>query len=132
MTVDSAPIIYFLEDHPRLAARFAPVFEAEAEGALDIVISAITVAEVLAGPLKAGNEALAASYRRALSLWEIVSVDAELAALAARLRIAHGLRLPDALQAATALVSGSAALITHDRDFSRLDSLRVIDGTAQT
>jgi hypothetical protein len=26
--VDSAPIIYTLEDHPRFAARFHPIFEA--------------------------------------------------------------------------------------------------------
>ena len=62
VTVDSAPIIYFLEDHPKLAARFAPVFDAAAQGALSIFVSTITVAEVVAGPLKAGNEILAAQY----------------------------------------------------------------------
>ena len=129
VTVDSAPIIYFLEDHPTFAARFAALFEAEANDELEIVISAITVAEVLAGPFKVGNEALANRYRRALSIWSIVPVDAEVATLAARLRVAHGLRLPDALQAATALASGSIALVTHDRDFSRLTGLSVITGT---
>ncbi len=128
VTLDSAPIIYFLEDHPTFAARFAALFEAEAKDELEIVISAITVAEVLAGPLKAENEALANRYRRALSMWSIVPVDAEVATLAARLRVAHGLRLPDALQAATALASGSIALVTHDRDFSRLTGLSVITG----
>lgn len=60
VTVDSAPIIYFLEDHPRWAARFAPIFDAAADGDLAIFVSTITVAEVLAGPLRAGNEILAA------------------------------------------------------------------------
>jgi predicted nucleic acid-binding protein len=129
VTVDSAPIIYFLEDHPTFAPRFAALFEAEANGELEIVISATTVAEVLAGPFKAGNEALASRCLRALSIWSIVPVDAEVATLAARLRIAHALRLPDALQAATALHSGSIALVTHDRDFSRLTGLSVITGT---
>ena len=130
VTIDSAPIIYFLEDHPKFAPLFAGLFEAQAADQLEIVISAITLAEVLAGPFKAGNEALASRYRRALANWEIVTVDAEVATLAARLRIAHGLRLPDALQAATALHSGSAALVTHDRDFSRLTGLRVISGAS--
>ena len=66
VTVDSAPIIYFLEDHSKLAARFAPVFDAAAQGALSIFVSTITVAEVVAGPLKAGNEILAAQYCEAL------------------------------------------------------------------
>ena len=128
VTVDSAPIIHVLEDHPEFAPRITALFEAEAAGLLEITMSAITVAQVLAGPLKAGNEALANRYRRALSQWEIVAVDAEPATLAARLRAAHGLRLPDALQAATALQSASAALVTHDRDFATPTGLRVIDG----
>jgi len=128
VTVDSAPLIYFLEDHRVYARRFAPVFEASAAGALDIVISAIAVAEVLTGPLKAGNEALANRYLRALEEWRVVPVDAEIAALAARLRTGHKLLLPDAIHAATALATDSAALVTHDRDFSGLRGLRIIDG----
>ncbi|MGA3242674.1 MAG: hypothetical protein ABSG03_41055 [Bryobacteraceae bacterium] len=34
--------------------------------------------------------------------------------------------MPDAVQAATALAINADALVTHDRDFSRLKSLRVI------
>ena len=67
IAVDSAPIIYFLENTPRHAVRFAPLFEAVDAGTISIVISAITVAEVLAGPLARGNEALAARYREALT-----------------------------------------------------------------
>jgi predicted nucleic acid-binding protein len=126
VAVDSAPLIYFLEDHRTLAPRFAPLFEAEAAGDIEIAVSAIAVAEVLAGPLKAGNEALASRYRRALEAWQIVPVDAELATMAARLRAAYGLRLPDAIHAATAISAGCEALVTHDRDFARLKGLRVI------
>jgi predicted nucleic acid-binding protein len=129
IAVDSAPLIYFLEDHRTLAARFAPLFEAEAAGKIEIVISAIAVAEVLAGPLKTGNEALASRYRRAMDAWQIVPVDAELATMAARLRAAYGLRLADAIHAATAISTGCVALVTHDRDFARLKGLRVITGT---
>lgn len=128
IAVDSAPLIYFLEDHRTLAARFVPLFEAEAAGIIEIVVSAIAVAEVLAGPLKTGNEALASRYRRAMEAWQIVAVDAELATMAARLRAAYGLRLADAIHAATAISSGCVALVTHDRDFTRLKGLRVITG----
>lgn len=130
VTVDSAPLIYFLENHRIYAQRFEPLFVANATGTLEIVISSIAVAEVLAGPLKGGNEALADRYRRTLAEWQTVPVDAELAALAARLRASHGLRLPDAIHAATALSTNSTALVTHDRDFSGLKGLRIIDGSA--
>ena len=34
LLIDSAPIIYVLEDHPELATVFRPVFEAHDEGLL--------------------------------------------------------------------------------------------------
>ena len=128
VTIDSAPLIYFLEDHKVFKPLYAPLFQAEADGLLEFSLSAIAVAEVMTGPLKAGNEALANRYRRALSLWNIVVLDVEVAALAARLRAGHALKLPDAIHAATAIHSGSIALVTHDRDFSRLKGLRIING----
>jgi predicted nucleic acid-binding protein len=36
------------------------------------------------------------------------------------------LKLPDVVQAASALAINAAAIVTHDRDFSRVHSLRVI------
>jgi len=129
VTVDSAPIICFLEDHPKLAARFAPVFDAAARGALSIFVSTITVAEVVAGPLKAGNEILAAQYCEALrgsKNWEIIPVTEEIAILAARIRAIRNLRLPDAIQVATAVATGSLALVTHDIDFSKVREIKII------
>ena len=58
LAVDTAPIIYWLEGHPRFADRFAPVFSAVESGAAIVVISTVTLAEVLAGPLRAGHELL--------------------------------------------------------------------------
>jgi hypothetical protein len=46
LLVDSAPIIYLLEDHPEFAAVFRPVFEAHDEGLLRL---AVTDAESLRG-----------------------------------------------------------------------------------
>ena len=57
--VDTAPFIYLLESHPLLADQFVGLFEAAAQGALSIALSTITLAEVLTGPCKAGQTALA-------------------------------------------------------------------------
>jgi predicted nucleic acid-binding protein len=126
VTVDSAPIIYFLENHPRLAGRYAPFFDAEAEGRLRIAVSTITLAEVLTGPLRYDNELLAEQYRKALSGWEVVPVSEEIAVAAARFRATYQLRLPDAIQLATTVETGSVALITHDRDFSRVADISIL------
>jgi predicted nucleic acid-binding protein len=126
LLVDSAPIIYVMEGHAELAALFRPVFERHEAGQLRFAITTISLAEVLTGPLGAGDEALAERYRATLKSWFVVDLDAEIAESAARLRASLKLKLADAVQAASALAIGADALITHDRDFSRLMSLRVI------
>jgi predicted nucleic acid-binding protein len=126
LLLDSAPVIYFLEDHPKFAARFAPVFEAHAAGRLSLAVTTITIAEVLTGPLQAGNDALARRYRAVLDSWRCVVLDAEIAESAARLRGTLRLKLADAIQAASALAINAAALVTHDRDFSRVKALRTL------
>jgi len=130
VVVDSAPIIYFLEDHRTLAPRFAALFERAAAGDIGIAISAITLAEVLAGPLVAGNEVLAETYRTALTHgkgWSVVPVTEQIAVGAARFRARYRLKLPDALQLATVLAVGAYALVTYDRDFRSVRDVKVIE-----
>lgn len=129
VTMDTAPIIYFLQDHPVFAPLYAPVFEAAEKGELGIVISAITLTEVLTGPLKAGDEVSAARFREALTRspgWELVPVDEQVAAAAARFRAQYGLRTPDAIQIATTVVSRSHALITSDKGFRKVRGISVL------
>ena len=103
LLVDSAPIIYTLEGHPTLAQRYAELFARHAAGELRLAVSTVTIAEVLTGPLKAGNETLAIRYRALLETWIVVAMDAKIAESAARLRARYGLKLPDAVQLASAL-----------------------------
>jgi len=126
LLVDSAPIIYVLEEHPELAPAFRPVFEAHDEGLLRLAVTTVTLAEVLTGPLGARDEVLTERYRATLKSWFVVDLDAEIAESAARLRAACKLKLADAVQAASALAVGADALVTHDRDFSALRDLRVL------
>jgi hypothetical protein len=53
-----------------------------------------------------GDEELRRAYRQALTPtvgWSLAEIDADIAVLAARLRVRHGLTLPDAMQLAVAL-----------------------------
>lgn len=124
--MDSAPIIYFLEGHAKFGPRFKPLFEAHAAGRFRFAVTTITVAEVLTGPLQAADEALARRYRAILESWQVVDLDLDVAESAARLRTTLRLKLADAVQAASALAVNADALVTHDRDFSRVSSLRII------
>src|SRR5579863_2518602 len=124
--IDSAPIIYVIEGHPKLGPRFRPLFEAHAAGRLRFAVTTITIAEVLTGPLRANDNALARRYRAILDSWQPIALDVDIAESAARLRASLRLNLADAVQAASALAINAAALVTHDRDFSRVRALRVI------
>ncbi len=126
LLVDSAPIIYVLDGHVRLGPYFQPLFDTHARRAYRLAVSTVTIAEVLTGPLQAGNEALARRYRAILESWQVVELDLNIAEGAARLRASLGLKLADAVQVASALAINADALVTHDRDFSRVRALRVI------
>jgi predicted nucleic acid-binding protein len=126
LLLDSPPIIYFLEDHPKFAPRFAPLFDAQAAGRLRFAVATVTIAEVLTGPHRTGDEALTRRYRAIFRTWQIVDLDIGIAESAARLRGSLRLKLADAIQAASALAINATALVTHDLDFSRVRALRKI------
>jgi predicted nucleic acid-binding protein len=126
LLLDSAPIIYFLEGHAKLGLRFAPLFEAHAAGRVQFAVTTVSVCEVLTGPLKSGDDAVVRRYRAILDSWRVIDLDADIAESAARLRASLGLKLADSIQAASALAINAAALVTHDRDFSRVRSLKIM------
>lgn len=115
-----------LEPHPTLGPRFRPLFDAHAAGKLRFAVTTITIAEVLTGPFRVGDDELASRYRATLTSWRTISIDADIAESAARLRVSRRLKLADAVQAASALAINADALVTRDRDFSRVRWLRII------
>ena len=126
LLVDSAPLIYHLEDNAQFAHRFVGLFEAAAAGRVLIAISTITVAEVLTGPYQHGRDTLARRIESALREHAIHPLSTDIAVQAARLRQRYRLRLPDAIQLATALEIDAYALVSHDRDFSGVQDVRIL------
>jgi predicted nucleic acid-binding protein len=124
--VDSAPIIYVLEAHSRFARRFQPLFDRQAAGEIFLAVTTTTIAEVLTGPLAAAEEALAKRYRAAMESWNVIDLTIDIAESAARFRASLNLKLADAIQLASAIAANADALVTHDRDFSRVTSLPVL------
>jgi predicted nucleic acid-binding protein len=126
LLVDSAPLIYVLERHPKFAKRFEPLFLRHAAGKLELAVTTVTIAEVLSGPLGHGEEALAKRYRAVLEAWQVVELTTDLAESAARIRARYRLKLPDAIQVASALSIDAHALVTYDRDFKTVRGLTIL------
>jgi predicted nucleic acid-binding protein len=126
--IDTNPIIYWFEGSP-LAEPFESVFADVHAGRIDAMVTPITVAEVVSGPLRAGKEALAERYRQAMAAsngFAVRDINADIAMLAARLRLRHTLKLPDAIQLATAVQTGCFALISRNRDFGNVTDVLVL------
>ncbi len=118
--VDSAPIIHYLEDHPEFSARYEKIFSGAEAGDYELVITTVSLIEVLTGPLRQGNKSLADTYREALTSppnWRVVDLTPSIAHRAAQIRGVTRLRTPDAIQLASALEVSCIGLVTQDRDF---------------
>ncbi len=126
LLVDTAPIIYVLEGHPRFAEQFELMFQRYVDGELFLAVSTNTIAEVLTGPIRAREETLARRYRAALEAWQVVELTSDITESAARFRGQYGLKLPDAIQLASAVAISADALVTHARDFYSVQSLKIL------
>jgi len=127
--LDTAPVIYFVEAHPKYDARVTDVFQRIGEGRMSGATSLITLTEVLTQPIAAGNGKLQEEYRDLLlnsKNFQSLQIDETIAEDAARLRARYNLRTPDALQVATALNAGCQAFLTNDAKLARVNDIRVL------
>jgi len=104
--LDTAPIIYLIEENPIYLKTVRSFFESVDQGKFQVVTSVITLLEVLVQPLRQDNQGLAQEYRDILlnaAGVTTVLLSPEIAEEAAQLRAQHHLRTPDAIQMATAM-----------------------------
>jgi hypothetical protein len=64
--LDTAPLIYFIEENPNYLDITDVFFEAMFRGEFSVVTSVLTITEVLVYPLRQGNTTLAQQYREIL------------------------------------------------------------------
>jgi predicted nucleic acid-binding protein len=128
--LDTAPLIYFIEEHQTYLPLVRPFFEAVDQGKIQVVTSVLTLTEVLIHPLRRGDRTLADAYRRILlsaNQVTTIRVSEAVAEEAAQLRSRYGLRTPDAIQLATAILSGARSFLTNDdRLPGAISSIKII------
>lgn len=91
-------------------------------------VSRLSMMECLVKPLREQNSTDIKRYRGffASAGLQIVEVNALVIETATMLRARHGLRAPDAIQAASALsIKGTMLFLTGDRQFSKVPGLNV-------
>jgi predicted nucleic acid-binding protein len=127
--VDTAVFIYFIEENERFLPAIAPLFGAVDSGKLQLVVSALSLLEVLVVPYRAGDAALAQRYEAVLTRSRgvrMIDLTRDHLRLAAKLRAATGAVTPDALQLAASLAAGCSAFLTNDRRLPTVPGLRIV------
>jgi predicted nucleic acid-binding protein len=128
--LDANALIYLIEGTASLAAKTRQCLaRLQAEhGNLRTAVSRLTWLECRGGPLKANDAALLAVYDAFFARPDLLTVemDAQVVELATIIRACHGLKTPDALQAACCLQLGAAhVLVTGDAALRRVPGLKV-------
>jgi len=98
----------------------ALIVELASDG-LEGIVSAVSLAELLVGPHREGDSSKVAAARDfvlGLPNATLIGVGADVADQAARFR-AEGLRMPDALIAASGTEGGAEAIVTNDPGMRR-------------
>ncbi|MEH2089304.1 type II toxin-antitoxin system VapC family toxin [Nostoc sp.] len=127
--LDTAPLIYFIEENPNYLDVTDAFFEAMFRGEFSVVTSVLTITEVLVYPLRQGNTGLAQQYREILFNSQgltAIEVFPDIAENAAQLRADYNLRTPDAIQMATAIRGGASFFLTNDARLPSLPALSVL------
>ena len=128
--IDTAPIIYYIEAHPKYGPLVSEIVKAFQSGKLVAFSSVITLSEVLPKPIKAKNETLTREFSNFLKAGKNISmlaITADIAELAGRLRGRYTfLRTMDAIQIAASLEVKAAAFITNDSKLKNVSELKVI------
>ncbi|MBC7527806.1 MAG: PIN domain-containing protein [Chthonomonadaceae bacterium] len=96
------------------------------QGGRRIVSSELTRMETLVLPIRLQNVALTADYRRLFQqrTVDLLPITSDILDRAARLRATvPGLKIPDAIHVAIALLRGCTLFVTNDTGFRRVPSL---------
>lgn len=126
--IDTAPFIYFFEDHEIYADVMERLFlDFESRNA-QLVTSLITYTEIITKPLKHGKSRLMEKYRAYFTGSRNISLlpfSIQCAEETARIRCAYNLKTPDAIQIASAITCGADCILTNDASWKRITEIPV-------
>jgi len=125
--LDTAPLIYFIEENPAYIEIVRFFFEAMDKGDFLVVTSTVTLLEVLVHPLRNNNRELATEYRDILLNSKLITleVSSAIAEQAAQLRATHNIRTPDAIQISAALNAGATHFFTNDIRLPEIPAIQI-------
>jgi predicted nucleic acid-binding protein len=127
--LDTNVWIYAVESYPAFLRELTDFFQRVDQNQYVAITSELSLAETLVKPIKDNDQARQVAYKKAIVNRKNVSVIPILRELlidAAQVRAETGLKLPDAIHAATAVQARCTTFITNDAQLKKLSNLHVV------
>ena len=123
--LNTVALIYFLEENERYSKLAEKIFGRIESGELQGVLANLAFAELLVPLYRSGDPRAAAGLANRIFNFrnlEVVTLTTEISIEAARLRAEYSLRTPDAIHAATAIITQASGILTNDKRLAVLTS----------
>jgi predicted nucleic acid-binding protein len=127
--LDTAPLIYYIEENRNYSPILNKLFLANSKGDFLFQTSVITLLEVLVHPMRANEPQLVEEYQNILCnspSIDIIDLTIDIAIKAASLRAKYGLKTPDSIQVATALNASSEFFLTNDIRLKAISEIEIL------
>jgi predicted nucleic acid-binding protein len=127
--LDTAPLIYYIEENQQYSKILDPLFFTNSKGKFLFQTSVITLLEVLVLPLRQKELQLVEQYQNILCnspTIEIFDLNVEITIIAAGYRAKYGLKTPDSIQMATAIYSSADYFLTNDIRLKAVKEIEVL------
>jgi predicted nucleic acid-binding protein len=116
--IDTAPLIYYIEDNKSYREILAEFMDLVEAGDVSLVSSTLTLLEVLVQPLRVNRHDIVKNYEeiltrsQSLQLFELDIIGGR---RAAEIRARYNFKTPDAIQLAIALITKADIFLTNDK-----------------
>ena len=127
--IDTAPFIYYIEEHEKYFPLIKSIFDKIDEFEIDAITSTITLLEVLVQPIKENDKELEKQYLEILidnENLELIDINVVIAKKASEIRANYKIKSPDAIQLATGIVNQCDSFLTNDTDLKKVEEINVI------
>ena len=127
--VDTAPFIYYIEQNPEYFDKAKRFFMQAYEDDVELVTSVITMEEYLVFPYRNNSHYYISLFDRLITTLgiKVVSIDEVIAKKAAGIRAEYkAFKAMDALQIATAMISGCDLFLTNDKQLRQFRDVKCI------
>jgi predicted nucleic acid-binding protein len=127
--LDTNVWIYAVESYPAFIQELTDFFQRVDQNHYVALTSELSLAETLVKPIKDNDRARQTAYKKAIvsrNNVSVVPIRRELLIDAAQVRAETGLKLPDAIHAATAVQARCTTFVTNDAQLKKLSNLHVV------